>query len=801
MAEDRVNYRFINGFVDVGDAPCRVALLEELKTRQVSLDRDWEADSINLPGLNRRLEFSAFWHRPTRLSRWCKAIFRPEVEGNHPFTLATCGSVHIWVDGKLAARFEPFSHNLEQRMTISLPLKQEGSEVVMLLEELAERDTNWYVELTLGGNSPIETLIESKADPDVVEQVMALARDIRPVSEFVTGSPLVLCVDAPTDTDVKISATISQDVHLRNNPPLLATQGTMKAGTRTVSFDGIDTLPDGYHALHLSLDVGETRIARQIAFAKLEATKPSRLATTIADRKREALLHAAGHGEKRIGRALAILATGNGCTPLCAELIENALTSIDDRLDCADFILVPLLWLYHDYQDDLPQTLAARIRTSIQNFRYWVDEPGNDVMWFWSENHALCFHTAHYLAARLFPDAMFPASGRRGHQQAVLAEERLGHWFASVEAHGFAEWNSAAYYPIDFIGLFSLFQFGDGAIKRRAKRLLDRLFRMIALHTLAGVPAGSMGRAYDKELRAGPNTELAPIAAIVFGSGWLNDAVAALPMLCLSDYEPPDALSQLVAPPQGQALEAHYVQGYGHAGRLALYKTASVQLSASIDGAAGAIGHQQHMIDIRFAAHPFARAWINHPGEDDPWGHQRPSYWAGNGSMPRVGQYGNAALMLYDIPPEHRIDFTHVFAPTDAFDHREIHGDWLVLKSGSAFAALRACAPLEKVMAGPGENREIRSCTRKAGWIVIVGDLARELSEQAALANVLDLLEKTVVQFDASTMTLSLQQPQAPLLTLSYEHGLSVNHQHRPFPNDTLELKIQTLPAICLGRA
>ncbi len=37
LAEDRVNYRFINGFVDVGDLPCRVALWKEIKSRTVVL--------------------------------------------------------------------------------------------------------------------------------------------------------------------------------------------------------------------------------------------------------------------------------------------------------------------------------------------------------------------------------------------------------------------------------------------------------------------------------------------------------------------------------------------------------------------------------------------------------------------------------------------------------------------------------------------------------------------------------------------------------------------------------------------
>src|SRR5690606_41042963 len=71
-ASDPQNYKYINGFVDVGDLPCRVATWKEVANRVVALKTDWKIDSLYLPGANRRVEFSGFQHRPTRLSRWCR---------------------------------------------------------------------------------------------------------------------------------------------------------------------------------------------------------------------------------------------------------------------------------------------------------------------------------------------------------------------------------------------------------------------------------------------------------------------------------------------------------------------------------------------------------------------------------------------------------------------------------------------------------------------------------------------------------------------------------------------------------
>src|SRR5690606_42068483 len=131
-----------------------------------------------------------------------------------------------------------------------------------------------------------------------------------------------------------------------------------------------------------------------------------------------------------------------------------------------------------------------------------------------------------------------------------------------------------------------------------------------------GVPAGSMGRAYDKQWRAGRLAELAPFAAMAFGKGWLNTGVAALPMLAAGRYEPPKGLTALAFPPEGQVVEARYRQGYGPAALLSLHKNAHVQLSTNSGATPGAYGHQQHVLDLRLRSHPVARSWNNHRGED-----------------------------------------------------------------------------------------------------------------------------------------------------------------------------------------
>jgi hypothetical protein len=777
LAEDRVNYRFINGFVDVGTLPCRVALFRELAGRRPALKTDWPVEGLHLPGANRRVEFSRFRHRPTRLARWCRTMLVPPADGEYRFDIVTCGGVHIWVDGQLQAAFEPYTRNKEQRREIVLPLRSAGSEIVVLTEEMAERDTNWYFELSLVSATAVEVRLPGAVPQADSAALKSLADSVRPAGEVVGSGGLKLVFDAAVPEPVAVTVTIQPTSHAEG--AILERQLELPAGASELQVCAGDVLPDGYHLVELVFSTGAARITRKIGCAVLAGLELGQLGAELGQRKQLALDYVATHGETRMGTALALLATGQQDDVRLRPIIETTLDAIEERRDCSDFVMVPLLWALMSYSEGIPADLAGRARRAVLDYRYWVDEPGNDVMWFWSENHVLCFHVSQLLAGQWLGAERFSTSGRLGAEQAELGRMRLDKWFDAVEHDGLAEWNSAAYYPIDFIGLLALVELTDGSVSERARALLDRLFTMIALHTLGGVPAGSMGRAYDKELRAGPLTELAPFAAVAFGKGWLNSGVAALPQFLIGRYAPPADLLRYAEPGADEAFEAHYVQGHDEAARLALYKTANVQLSSTVDGRPGAGGHQQHIMDVRFAAHPFARAWINHPGEDDPWGQNRPSYWAGNGVLPRVAQSSNVTLMLYDLGERARVNFTHAYLSADGIDKRLVDGRWLIARSGNGLVAFGASGPISTVTQGPGAGREYRVAGTRTAWVAIVAD-------GADVEPFRRYLERVALAFDPDAMKVTLQRPDQPILSLDWHNGLALDGVLQDFPNKSV---------------
>ncbi|MEJ1991164.1 MAG: hypothetical protein P8X50_05430 [Maritimibacter sp.] len=195
---ENVDYKFINGFVDVGDLPCRVALWEDVANRPTPTLEEFATSATNLPGFNRRLDFSGFWHLPTRLARWAKCTLIPPAGGDHPFRIATCGGVHIWVDGEHVTGFEPYSRNHTQETEITLPLRQGGSELVLLIEDLAERDINFFVELTWLGEGALQSAIPGNADPAALTALMDLARSVHPDKvAFAVGDALELSFASP----------------------------------------------------------------------------------------------------------------------------------------------------------------------------------------------------------------------------------------------------------------------------------------------------------------------------------------------------------------------------------------------------------------------------------------------------------------------------------------------------------------------------------------------------------------------------------------------------------------------------
>lgn len=766
---DRVDYLFRNGWVDTGPLPCREALLQTLPQRQIGRPTGpFDALMIGLDG--DELDFSRFCHLPTLISRG----FKCAISGKGParFRISTCGGLRIWLGEDQVAVFEPFTRNQPQTTEICIDLAERPNWLTVRLEDLHERDTTCFFSMILLEGSAVETYLPEEFDAKAVLAAAKVLGSLRTDRLFQDSDSIRLIADVPPDGEL--------DLTILNAAPF--SRGGLVADPDVVTMKPFSLSPEkpfadiklpggggtGCIALPIETRIGRARLQRLLGTTILPDGAP--LSGTLAERKSQAAQRIALHTGFEPSVA-ALLASMEKQPDRVAKIVGATLSTIEKRFDCSDFSILPLLRLWRDYRQTLSGEMADRLKQAILGYRYWLDEPGDDVMWFWSENHVLCFHAAQLIAGRLFPETRFPNSGKLGSDHAAQAERRLDRWFASIFEHGLCEWNSAAYYPIDMLGLFTLHDMAPD-FRDRASVLLDRIFVMTALHSSGGVPAGTQGRCYEKELLGGPMTELGSVLSVAMGGQFRPGYDRASALFCLSSYSPPD-LEHLANPEPSVWLEAKYTQGLGHEGKLSLWKSALGQLSTVHGLKTGERGHQAQVIDVQLSNHPMARLWINHPGELKPWGERRPSLLAGSHVMPRVAQDSGVALAIFDLDrPWTKIGFSQVFAARQAFGPPNLVGDWLVF---SGAVAVWCSSALKPVQTGLYRDSLWRAHDAKHAWAVCM----RTPDEDEAAF--LSRLSRATLSFDSTSLTLRVVDLQPKALELAFEGTFRLDGSEKPF--------------------
>ena len=730
-----IDYHFRNGAGPQGESFCRRVFRHTHALRVIEPEQALSCEEMTLSGPNNSVSFSDFSHLPFHGQRWLKVDLFAPVDGEFRFHLGTCGGVRIWNKENQIACFTPFTRNTMQYSEVKLPLNKGKNSLLIHLDELFERDTIFslsmvYLDsLTLGVGLPG---IEGKSADELSNFVSGL----RPALSVFKHSMHIHCT-VPTPDNTTLCGEI-RGMGNDNFQTQLIDFGWLNSGDLSLTLPLPSSLGEAHYQLRLTLQRGAILLTRSIGINIMPVTPAVTTEKMLAGRKLESLRYTAAHGMDRTCRLLAMMHL-HEYGPQSENLLTSTLQRISAREDCSDFSLVPLLWIWrYHHGEHFPTPLWRRVKSTVLGYRYWLDELGSDVMWFWSENHALCFHTAQYLAGQCFPDERFIASGRYGHQQQTIAEIRLLQWFDAVEQHGFVEWNSAPYYPVDYIGLFALWQMAESeTLRTRAGKCIDRLMQLSAIHYQHGVAAGTMGRVYEKELLAGSLTELSAYGAVAWGHGTYNRKCASLPMFCASDYVPPAVTQQYADMNEGE-LTAWYRCGGGN---IMVWKAPEVILSSCVDHLTGQPGHQQHLVDLQFASCAEARIWINHPGEEEPGGEKRPSFWAGNGIMPRVQQHENRLLVQWDIGNQDALPWTHLHLPVDAFD-QVIETDYArLVRAGNAFALILCSLPLQSIEAGLTAGRECRALGRHPLWYIESGygdESAYAAFSSRTLAMVLD---------------------------------------------------------------
>jgi hypothetical protein len=405
-------------------------------------------------------------------------------------------------------------------------------------------------------------------------------------------------------------------------------------------------------------------------------------------------------------------------------------TFIDARKDCADFAIQGMLRMmaWEQRERRLSPQINALMKATVLGFKYWVDEPGDTVMYMGSENHRLLFHVAEWMAGQLFPTEEFTNSRERGLFHALKGRTFITEWIRQRGRYGFDEWHSNAYYPICIAPLLNVYDFAiseDVKLKEMAGALLDVMIFNMAADSFRGTFGTTHGRSYALYCKHAEMDDTASTYWLLFGNGALVDGTFGMAPVSLatSAYHAPAALYQIANDAEA-VVESRQRQGIlttskRHADFI-VYRTPDYTLSAVQDHRKGEYETSTHIAQITLPNR--AAIFWSCPQTSSEGSGLRPDYWSGSTILPRVIQYQNVVALHW-----HLNEFawmTHCLFEQERFDKVQIQDGWVCAQVENAYVAIWAYGGLRVGEGGQYGGRELLCDSRVTTWLAECGRAA-----------------------------------------------------------------------------
>ena len=709
IIDGRVN--LTEGYQEV-EYPVRRDFLAQLSS--IVFPKEIKYDYLYMGFENPRVEFSTFITTPHKISTYLRISLESLEKQTVEFLLTTCGRAVVWLNEEQVIDFQPYSRNHGSTQIINLNLQAGTNDLILYMDDLAERDVNYFTDLTLLTNTTLKASFPIDYDEENLSAAKSFLEGLYFKKDLFTTGELKINTD--NDLFQKVNICYKDPVYIEDDKGVggditdFSRQGievSMNQGYFSLG-DVADFDSSGLTKIYVGVKLpDESYLYKKLVFSVYDEEKLKiDLGGTLPERKRKALELFAQLDLADMNSALASLHLNGSLTTEVIKKLQPAFSMITSRGDCADFMFAPMLSFVKMKENELPTELKEKIKELAVNFRYWIDEPGNDVMWYFSENHSLLFHTCQYFAGALYPESEFTVSGRTGQEQYEIGKSRLVEWFNHFKCYGFSEWNSTTYLPIDLIGFFSLYNSApDQEIRELAKEALDFTFKIMAINHHGKVMSSTFGRTYEHDLKAMRLGEISNLFAIAWNKGYFNYALRASTVFCLSDYEPPKEFLAYIDLSDNQELTANYIQGVNQV-ETYLYKCSDYSLAGGINYRSGEKGHQQHMMNISLGDDG-TQLWLNNPGELMHSGENRPSYWAGNGILPAINQYKNVMNLSYDLEKA-TVKKVHLYLPFWQLTEVDLEDEhWVFIKKKDSYLAIYFSREYQIETVGDTRDREI----------------------------------------------------------------------------------------------
>ncbi|WP_372753967.1 hypothetical protein [Mariniflexile sp.] len=226
--------------------------------------------------------------------------------------------------------------------------------------------------------------------------------------------------------------------------------------------------------------------------------------------------------------------------------LDPTLEFIKNEYDCSDFRLVNLIRIIYEYGEVIPKDYKNKIENVLFNFRYWLDDPGENSMCYWSENHQILFASAEYLIGQKYQNELFPKSGLTGRQHMAKAEVRILDWLQMRWNYGFTEFYSNVYYKEDIGALINLIDYADSvSISIKSQIIMDLLFYDVATQSTKNMFISTSGRAYERNRKGGIDYTLNGLTHYFWNDGEAIKAGMMYGLMTSNKYTVPPVLKKI----------------------------------------------------------------------------------------------------------------------------------------------------------------------------------------------------------------------------------------------------------------
>ncbi|MCI0555670.1 MAG: hypothetical protein L0287_32390, partial [Anaerolineae bacterium] len=390
------------------------------------------------------------------------------------------------------------------------------------------------------------------------------------------------------------------------------------------------------------------------------------------------------------------------------------------------------------------------------------------------------------LAGQRYPERIFSSSGKTGQWHRQNGEQLTLGWLRQRGEGGFSDWDSNSSFAEYLLSLSHLVDLAESeTVWEMAAVVMDKLFVTMAINSYRGVFGSTHGRTCASYVKGGLLEPTSGIARLMWGMGIFNHHIAGpVSLACMEKYEFPSIISDIAdsLPEEIWSRERHAVNTFRVVNKVA-YKTPDGMLCSAQDYYPGQRGRQEHIWQATLGH--MATVFVTHPANTSENDARQPNYWVGNAALPRVAQWKDALIAVYELPKDDWMGFTHAYFPVYAFDDYVIHQRWAFAHKGNGYLAITALQGFSLIKSGHYAFRELRSYGHNNIWLCHMGRAALDGDfssfQKKILALDLKYVESSVRFNTLRGDTLSFGW-QGPFLRNDHEQPLSgFDHYENPY--------------------